>query len=117
MKAQWIVDTPQRVAQLEDATPSALYAASATSDALPGLHFVTLTKRGVDKGTAIVRVCASLGFDPTDCAAVGDSSGDLPMLEAVGHPFVMGNASPALQTRFPTLPHIDDHGILKLFEG
>jgi len=113
-KAQWIVREADEVARIEAETPDALFAASATSDAAPGLYFVTVTARGTDKGSAVRAVCARLGHDPSACAAVGDSTGDLPMLEAVGHPFVMGNAPESLRERYPTLPHVQDDGVLEL---
>ena len=52
---------------------------------------------GASKGDAVQRFCALWGIDPKDAAAFGDHYNDLPMLQAVGHPFLMGNAPESLK--------------------
>ena len=42
-----------------------------------------------EKAVAIRELAADRGYDLTRCYAYSDSSTDLPMLEAVGHPFVV----------------------------
>lgn len=116
IKAQFILphaDLP-RLAPLQ--RPSLTYA-HATSDVMPDVTFVTVTRRGVDKGSALTALLAQLQLTPSQVAAVGDSSGDLPMLELPAHPFVMRNASQTLQQRFPTLPHVDELGITPLLDA
>lgn len=55
-----------------------------------------------DKGTGIRDLCAALGLDPqTDVWAFGDNWNDKPMLEAVGTPWLMESADPALKRLFP----------------
>lgn len=50
-----------------------------------------IMKPGIDKGWAIRRVCEEYGI-PIECTmAFGDNTNDLPMLEAVEWPVVMGN--------------------------
>lgn len=50
-----------------------------------------IMKPGIDKGWAIRRVCEKYGI-PIECTmAFGDNTNDLPMLEAVEWPVVMGN--------------------------
>ena len=50
-----------------------------------------IMRPGIDKGYAIRRVCAEYGI-PIECTmAFGDNTNDLPMLEAVEWPVVMGN--------------------------
>ena len=36
---------------------------------------------GVDKGSGMAHLCAQLGIDEADTAAVGDTYNDIPMLE------------------------------------
>ncbi|MCD8354692.1 MAG: HAD family hydrolase [Clostridiales bacterium] len=50
--------------------------------------------RGVDKGSAVRKVCAHYGVGVEDAVAFGDSGNDLPMLLAAGVGIAMGNASP-----------------------
>lgn len=52
---------------------------------------------GISKATAVADVCATLGIDPASTAAIGDAANDLPMLEAAGTAFAMGNAVPEVK--------------------
>lgn len=72
--------------------------------ALPGLqltsssdHDFELVAKGVDKGRALALLSMMYGIPLCDCAGVGDSENDLPMLRAVGTPIAMGNAAPAVK--------------------
>ncbi|QHC60092.1 HAD family hydrolase [Rathayibacter sp. VKM Ac-2760] len=51
--------------------------------------------RGVDKGSALVRLAEHLGHPLADTIAIGDSSNDVEMLAAAGVGIAMGNASDA----------------------
>ena len=51
-----------------------------------GLWAVDFTLAGVDKASGIARVGQTLGVNPTNMVAVGDSYNDLPMLSMVGDP-------------------------------
>lgn len=62
-----------------------------------GLWAVDFTLAGVDKASGIARVGQTLGVNPTNIVAVGDSYNDLPMLEACGFSVAMGNAPPEVK--------------------
>ena len=62
-----------------------------------GLWAVDFTLAGVDKASGIARVGQTLGVNPTNIVAVGDSYNDLPMLKACGFSVVMGNAPPEVK--------------------
>ena len=55
-------------------------------------HDFELVPRGVSKATALARIALMYGVPLEQCAAVGDSENDLPMLKAAGLPIAMGNA-------------------------
>lgn len=55
---------------------------------------VEITSVRATKGTALLWLCARLGVDPADTVAFGDSTNDLPMIEAAGDGVAMGNAVP-----------------------
>lgn len=54
-----------------------------------------------DKATGIRALCRSLGIEAEDVMAFGDNYNDAPMLDAVGHPYLMCSAAPALKARYP----------------
>ena len=62
-----------------------------------GLWAVDFTLAGVDKASGIARVGQTLGVNPANMVAVGDSYNDLPMLEACGFSAAMGNAPPEVK--------------------
>lgn len=54
-----------------------------------------------DKGTGIRTLCGALGIHPQEVMAFGDNYNDVPMLEAVGYPYIMDGAAAELRGRFP----------------
>lgn len=110
VRAQWVVPY-QEHEELLPFTPDGITAATATSPALPGIAFVNLTRAGTSKASAVAHLAKHLRVPLGDIMAVGDSENDLPMLEIVGHPRVVANASPALLARFqPALPSVEECG-------
>lgn len=61
------------------------------------LDFMNL---GINKGSGIRHLAEHLGIDLADVAAFGDTYNDIPMLDIVGHSYVMGNAA----------EHMHEHG-------
>lgn len=57
-----------------------------------GLGFVEIAGPGVDKGSALARLCGRLGIDPSRTAAVGDNVNDHEMLAWAGRSYAMGGA-------------------------
>lgn len=99
VRAQWVVpiDQAAEVAALE--VPD-VQLATAGSPALPGTVFVSVTGKGVSKASATRDVAELLKVPLEDVMGVGDSLGDVPMLDIVGHPMVMANSAPELLERF-----------------
>ena len=64
----------------------------ATSPVLEGAAFISVTKQGINKGSAILRLCEILSLDTSDVMMVGDGLNDLDAFEVVGHSVAMGNA-------------------------
>lgn len=118
VKMQWVIgsDDAATADQLARQAQPGIHAAQANSPALPGVHFVTLTRTDADKGAAVRRVAERLGVSLAETAGVGDSTGDLPMLEVVGHPYIMGDATVELRARFSSLPGVAEHGVRTLLE-
>ena len=55
-----------------------------------------------DKATGIRALCGELGISPEEAIAFGDNYNDIPMLDAVGHPYLMASAAEPLRQRYPT---------------
>ena len=66
--------------------------------AVAGAEWVDFTV--ADKGTGLTQLCTALGVGLDEVMAFGDNFNDVPMLSAVGHPWLMEGADPALKDRF-----------------
>lgn len=55
--------------------------------------FLEITRRGAEKGTAFLHLCALLGIDRKHTAAFGDNANDLSLVKAAGVFIAMGNAA------------------------
>ncbi|MFC3533103.1 Cof-type HAD-IIB family hydrolase [Vogesella facilis] len=64
---------------------------------------------GVSKGSALSLLLARLGIAAEHCAAFGDAQNDVEMLQLVGHPHRMANASPRLSGKVPQARAIGHH--------
>jgi Cof subfamily protein (haloacid dehalogenase superfamily) len=109
IRLHWICDAADSQIILAN-PPRGCLMAPAQSEALPGDTFISVTRQGVSKGSAIRVVAERMGLDLARCAAIGDSYGDLSMLEIVGAPFIMAAAPVALRARFTNVPDVDAHG-------
>lgn len=65
------------------------------------------TLAGVDKGTALLRLCQEAGLDPAATVAFGDQENDLGMLRAAGLGVAMGNAIDSVKEAADVIT--DDH--------
>jgi Cof subfamily protein (haloacid dehalogenase superfamily) len=55
--------------------------------------YYELLNREVSKGQAVIALAIKLGFTQSETMAIGDADNDIAMLEVVGHPVAMGNAT------------------------
>lgn len=61
-----------------------------TYNVLDGRYTGTRDEQSVHhKGSVIDELAARFGLDLAECLAIGDSPSDIPMLDRVGHPFVL----------------------------
>ena len=60
---------------------------------------VTLTPRGVSKGTGLRELASILGVDMLETLAIGDNLNDLDMMTSAGLGVAMGNATPETKER------------------
>jgi Cof subfamily protein (haloacid dehalogenase superfamily) len=116
VRAQWVLTPSQEAAAMALALDE-VHVSRATSPALPATLFVSITRAGVSKGSAVRDLVEHMRLRVDQVMAVGDSAGDLPMLTLVGHPVVMANAEEALLARFPRrVGHVDEAGVVEALE-
>lgn len=115
IRAHWIIE-PDRIDEALAVDTPGCNTSTATSPALPGMGFISVTDAKASKGTGAAFAANYLGVDLRDVVGVGDSHSDIPLLEAVGHPFAMADGAPELCERFPTVGGVDEDGVLEAFE-
>jgi len=77
-----------------------------------GLWAVDFTVAGVDKASGVSRVGKTLGVDPVNMVAAGDSYNDLPMLAACGFSIAMGSAPEAVKAIADFIaPTVEEDGL------
>lgn len=78
---------------------------------------VDITPAGIDKGAGIVYLSELTGISLSEMAAVGDSNGDLPMLERVGCPVAPHDAMPEVKKLAAFVsPHTGVHVVRHLID-
>lgn len=96
VRAQWVVSQQQLSAILKSQFEGVLYA-SATSPAMPGSHFISVTAAGVDKCSAIQELARLLEIPLSRTMMIGDGQNDIRAMQLVGHAVAMQNADPQLK--------------------
>ena len=83
-----------------------------------GREWIDFMNLGVDKGSGVAHLCEKLGISIEDAAAVGDTYNDIPMLERVGHSFIVANAEEHMQAHAKYMvPSNNDGGVLTLIDA
>lgn len=91
VRAQWVVPLAMKEALLAEGHEG-LTVSPATSPVMPNALFVSLTKPGVSKASAVTAVAASYGVPLSRVMMVGDAHNDVGAMRVVGHAVAMGNA-------------------------
>lgn len=78
--------------------------------------FAEMVPCGYSKGTGIKYMNDLLEINYEDTYAAGDSLNDLPMLQAVKHPIVIGKNSPLVSYNFYNSDDFDDDGLSNAFK-
>jgi 5-amino-6-(5-phospho-D-ribitylamino)uracil phosphatase len=78
---------------------------------------VDVLQRGCTKGSMLAEWMQGRGYSRDEVMALGDNLNDVEMLEAVGHPVVMGNAVPGLLEKgWPRTSTNDEAGVAEAVE-
>lgn len=83
-----------------------------------GREWIDCMNLGVNKGSGVTRLCRHLGISLDDAAAVGDTYNDIPVLEVVGHSFIVANAEEHMQAHAKfEVPSNNDRGVAVLIDA
>lgn len=116
VRTQWVIPMPETEAVLSQPYPG-LDLHPSVSPAMPDVNFISMTKAGVSKGSAIKRIAAHYQLSLDRVMMVGDGENDLKALEVVGHPVAMGNAEAAVKTvARHIVSHVDAGGLREAVE-
>ena len=100
-----IVASPTRMAALEAIAanlPRGLVAQTS------GVGYLEITASGVDKGSAIARMCAVRGIAAADVVAIGDGRNDLGLFSFAGRSIAMANAAEFVRERATSVTASND---------
>jgi hydroxymethylpyrimidine pyrophosphatase-like HAD family hydrolase len=85
-------------------------------DAVVDTYFGEMNLAGVDKGSGIRHILEATGASVRDTIGIGDSRNDLEMLEFVGTPVAMGNATEPIKRMAHLITSaVDEDGIYNAF--
>ncbi len=80
-------------------------------------HLLEIMQQGVSKSSGVKEVAKEFNVSLADCYAFGDNYNDEDMLEAVGHPYLMGNAPADLKSKFTVTADHNHDGIAAFLDG
>ncbi|ADV67472.1 Cof-type HAD-IIB family hydrolase [Deinococcus maricopensis] len=116
VRTQWVIPIEETDALLAE-PHEGLTLHPAGSPVMPDTMFVSVTRAGVDKGSAVRRVAEKLGVAMERVMMVGDGHNDVLAMQVVGHPVAMGNAdAEARAAARYTVGHVDDGGLAEAIE-
>ena len=113
VRAQWVVRREDGPALLASPLPGLSYH-PAESPVMPDALFVSITREGISKASAIRTLAQKLGTTLERTMMVGDARNDVQALKAVGFPVAMGNADEHAKaaSRYQ-VGHVDAGGLVE----
>ncbi|MFC6590945.1 Cof-type HAD-IIB family hydrolase [Deinococcus lacus] len=116
VRAQWLVPYAEYPKLQAEMVPELDYH-PAGSPRMTDVLFMSMTRRGVSKGSAIRRIAQEYGVPLERTMMVGDGENDLSAMSVVGHKVAMGNADTALLNAAEhKVSHVDAGGLLEALE-
>ncbi|MVN88871.1 Cof-type HAD-IIB family hydrolase [Deinococcus sp. HMF7620] len=116
VRVQWVVAREEEAA-VSAAPHDGLSLHPAGSPVMPDAMFISVTRAGVGKGSAVAQVARAYGVPLDRVMMVGDGENDVTAMREVGHPVAMGNAdAPARQAARHFVGHVDDGGLREAVE-
>lgn len=83
-----------------------------------GFGCIDINQKGVDKGSALLKICDYLHITPDEVMAFGDSGNDVGMLKLAKYSYAMQNAQPQIKELASySAPACEDEGVLQVLEA
>lgn len=116
VRAQWLLSQTEAEQAIAERRPE-LEASRSTSPMMPDTHFVSLTRAGINKASAVRTVADEYDIPLEDVMFVGDARNDLSAMRVVGHPVAMGNAHPEVHAvARRSVGDVDEGGLVEALE-
>ncbi|GMA16530.1 Cof-type HAD-IIB family hydrolase [Deinococcus metallilatus] len=113
VRAQWVVPHAEAPAVQAEPHPG-LDLHPAGSPVMPDVLFISVTRAGVGKGSAVRQVAAEYGVPLGRVMMVGDGHNDVTAMREVGYPVAMGNAdAEAHAAARYHVGHVDEGGLVE----
>lgn len=112
VRVQWVVPYAETEAVM-NLPHVGLTLHPAGSPVMPDVNFISVTKAGVGKGSAVRTVAQTYGLTLDRVMGVGDGENDIAALKVVGHPVAMGNAEAVVKAAAQTVVSGVDEGGLR----
>lgn len=116
VRTQWVVPVAEAI-ELQQQPHEGLELHPAGSPAMPDVTFISVTRAGVNKGSAVRKVAEHYQVPLERVMMVGDGHNDVSALEIVGYSVAMGNAEAEAQKAAQYhVGHVDQGGLLEAIE-
>lgn len=116
VRAQWLIPYSEEQQVLSE-PHHGLTLHPAGSPVMSDTLFVSITREGVSKGSAIRRIAELYGVPLERVMMVGDGHNDVLAMQEVGYPVAMGNADPQAKAAAKYhVGHVDAGGLLEALE-
>lgn len=116
VRAQWLIPYSEQEAVFAE-PHEGLTLHPAGSPVMPDTLFVSITREGVSKGSAIRHIAEIYGVPMNKVMMVGDGHNDVLAMQVVGYPVAMGNADDQARAaaRYH-VAHVDEGGLVEAIE-
>lgn len=116
VRAQWLIPYSEQEKVLSE-PHAGLTLHPAGSPVMPDTLFVSITREGVSKGSAIRRIAQTYGVPLDKVMMVGDGHNDVLAMQEVGYPVAMGNADKEARAAAKYhVGHVDQGGLVEAIE-
>ncbi len=113
VRAQWLIPYSEQEAVMTE-PHEGLSLHPASSPVMPDTLFVSITREGVSKGSAVRQIAKLYGVPLDRVMMVGDGHNDVLAMQEVGYPVAMGNADEQARAAAKYhVGHVDQGGLIE----